>query len=464
MSDAETQDKAESVKRLLPTGRLIMLSSVLFYVGYSYGVNEGFGIPLLLEAGLEERYAPFVFGISSIINVILGGYLGSSSDRCTSSLGRRRPYIIGLTVILLIVTVLYPSGDILSDAFQLQHKTRTIYVICHTGLCVIVFDITLDMIHSLGRSYLFDSVTIQQASSGNAACSFMVSAGSFFGSLLSTVNWKNLLHLSSGGQTKAVFATAILITLVCVILAINSVKEPKIGKDGKLDTTQSLWGKYFICCNYCAFDLYDTYVDSEKNTNIQEKEISQTEELEPLLPKNPLQKNRNHNSVCKFLCSPFMKAYARIQDMLYFIKSLSTPVLWLWLAQVLEWTTMLSLLFLMTNFVAIFIYNGEPDADTDSKEREDYDEGLQMGLYCKCIEFASSICFSAFLYSKYSHRFYTRAAHISIHVLTFLSTGILIFNKSIYVVASLHVIFGCFYSWILIIPLTLLQNYKVSCS
>ena len=490
MSEAEVErcesqePEAEPVKRLLPPGRLIMLSTVLFFVGYSYGVNSGFGIPLLLEAGLEERYAPFVFGISSAVNVILGGYLGSSSDRCTSTLGRRRPYIIGLTIILLIATILYPRGEDLSDAFQLEDNADTIYVICHTGICVTIVDITLDMIHSFGRSYLFDSVTIQQAFSGNAACSFMISAGAFFGSLLSAVDWKDVLHLSSRDQTKVVFATAVVITSVCAILSISSVKEPKIGKNGKIDHS-STWKKHFLCCNYCAFDLYDTnnYINTkvsiqskditktntsiqnqdtcETNTSSQYKDTSEADETTPLLDKTP-QQNSGHTNPCNYPCYLFRKAYEAVQDTIYFIKSLTTAVLWLWLAQVLEWTTMLSLLFLITNYVGIFIYDGEPDADDDSKEKDDYDKGVRMGLYCKCIGFASSLCYSVFLYSKYSRRFYTRAAYIGIHVLTFLSTGILIFNKSIYVVASLHVIFGFYYSWILIVPLTLLQSYKVS--
>ena len=91
------------------------------------------------------------------------------------------------------------------------------------------------MINTLDRSYLFDSISPQQSSYGNAVFSFMTSAGSLFGALLSAPNWVTILHLSNGSQTKVVFATVVL--LVCVIITINSVKEPKIGKDGKLDIT-----------------------------------------------------------------------------------------------------------------------------------------------------------------------------------------------------------------------------------
>jgi len=62
-------------KRRLPLRRMFMLSSLLFFVGYSYAINEGFGIPLLLEAGLSERYAPIIFGLSSIVSVFVGEYL-----------------------------------------------------------------------------------------------------------------------------------------------------------------------------------------------------------------------------------------------------------------------------------------------------------------------------------------------------------------------------------------------------
>ena len=182
--ESTTHGRANPVKKTLPHGRIFMLSTVLFFVGYGYAVNEGFGVPLLLEAGLEEQYVSFALGISSIINVILGGYLGSSSDRCTNPLGRRRPYIIGLTTVLLIASVLYPYGNVLSDAFQLKHGSHTIYLIFHTAICVIIFDVCLDMTNTLDRSYLFDSISDQQSSHGNAVFSFMTSAGSLFGALL----------------------------------------------------------------------------------------------------------------------------------------------------------------------------------------------------------------------------------------------------------------------------------------
>ena len=59
---------------------------------------------------------------------------------------------------------------------------------------------------------------------------------------------------------------------------------------------------------------------------------------------------------------------------------------------------MLSLLFFITNFVGSIVYDGSPEAKYNSKERKNYDEGIQMGLVCQGIGFGS-LLFFLFSYS-----------------------------------------------------------------
>ena len=220
-----------------------------------------------------------------------------------------------------------------------------------------------------------------------------------------------------------------------------------------------------MCAILCHRGLHINVNNNNNNLMVQ-SDIHDTEEVTSMtVDENHESEPISHETQQKKNCCFIMEAfYTRVYNVYYFIKSLSSSTLWLWLTQVLDWMTMLSLLFFITNFVGSIVYDGSPDAEPNSKERKDYDKGVRMGLVCQGIGFASSLCFSLFLFSKYSHKFQTRAVYISIHVLTFLATGILTFSKSIYVVASLHIIFGCFYSWIQIIPFTLLWKYKVSMS
>ena len=262
----ETEENHDSLyengpqKRILPVRRIFMLSSLMFFVGYSYSINEGFGIPLLLEAGLSERYAPIVFGISSIVSVFIGEYIGSASDRCTSLLGRRRPYIIGLSAVVLIAAVAYPYAISASGLFKLRGNSKAVYIISHTAVCVVLFDVFLDMTNAIDRSYLVDSITTQQNDIGNSIFSALVSAGSCIGGLVSALDWERVFKLSTGDQTKVVFATVYLVLFVCIILTLSSVKEAHIGKDGEVQwVADSRWMRCYNCCNYFTFDLYKRF-------------------------------------------------------------------------------------------------------------------------------------------------------------------------------------------------------------
>jgi len=62
---------------------------------------------------MPEKYYSFMWCFSPIIGVLVGPLLGSSSDRCRSRFGRRRPYIVGLVIGAIIgLTFLIFSKDI----------------------------------------------------------------------------------------------------------------------------------------------------------------------------------------------------------------------------------------------------------------------------------------------------------------------------------------------------------------
>ena len=542
MAEPEENDDAltetTSQKRLLPVRRIFMLSSLLFYVGYSYSINEGFGIPLLLEAGLSELYAPIVFGVSSILSVFVAEYLGSASDRCTSLLGRRRPYIIGLSVIVLAAAIVYPYGVTLSSMLKLKGNSKAAYVITHTAVCVIVFDVFLDMTNAIDRSYLIDSMTTQQSNTGNSIFSALTNAGACVGGLTASLDWERILGLSTGGQTKVVFVTIILVLFVCVILTLNSVKEPHIGKDGEIRcSNNSRRSRCYICCNYFSFDVYKksvktieyelqpiepsssdehtignvagmaedslnsvtehgnkregptiieqsfnyedtsgsvsvqesvlTTVDFSSKTELQNIEKSCNEQCSDDLtvvseisqkPVVTLEMSTKNKMNCVFKLPRLL--YIQILSAVNFIRSLSVATIWLWITHFLEWIAVLSLNFFLTIYVASVVYNGSADADPSSESFRNYNKGIRMGFACQSIEFGSSFIFSL-LFKRIISVIRLRELVIGIHILTFISSGLLIIFSNIYLVASLCIIIGWFYALVEIIPFTIIQQYKV---
>lgn len=549
---AEPEENNDFQKRILPVRRIFMLSSLLFSIGYSYVANEGFGIPLLLEAGLSERYAPIVFGISSIVSVFVGEYLGSASDRCTSILGRRRPFIIGLSIIVLIAAIAYPYGGALGSLLKLRDDSKTIYIISHTAVCVVIFDVFLDMTNSIDRSYLVDSITTHQSDIGNSIFSALTSAGSCVGAFVSSLDWEGILKLSTGGQTKVVFVTIIILLFVCISLTLNSVKEPCIGKDGKIQqhSSNSRWTRCYICCNYFAFDLYrksantteyeleqigltlfyeQTSVSTDeatitndsvnpvtehvsisdeptndesfncqnltddKSTSVQDivpSTVSNVSNIEiqdvgeesineqsyddltvismnsqsPLVSLHTNDTMNQHVDFIKYKASWVfnvpIRFYFRILGAVNFIRSLSAATVWLWMFHLLEWVAALCLNFFITNYVGSVIYNGSADGDPNSQSFRNYNKGIRMGFACQSIGYGSSFIFSL-LFKRIITVIRLRELCIGIHVLTFVSAGLLIPFNNIYLVAFLFIVFGWFGALVQIIPFTIIQQYKV---
>ena len=158
---------------------------------------------------------------------------------------------------MLIGAIAYPYAMSVSGLFKLRGNSKAVYIISHTAVCVILFDVFLDMTNTINRSYLVDSITTQQSDIGNSIFTALEGAGSCMGSLVSALDWEKMFELSTGDQTKVVFATVLLVLFVCIILTLSSVKEPHIGKDGKAKQyAANKWTKCYSCCNHFTFDLY----------------------------------------------------------------------------------------------------------------------------------------------------------------------------------------------------------------
>lgn len=99
------------VPKKRPTGRLVMHSMAMFGREFCYAVEAAFVTPVLLSVGLPKSLYSLVWLISPILGFVLQPVVGSASDHCTCSWGRRRPYILGLGIIMLVGMALYLNGD-----------------------------------------------------------------------------------------------------------------------------------------------------------------------------------------------------------------------------------------------------------------------------------------------------------------------------------------------------------------
>ena len=84
----------------LSSARVIAVSLIGFAVEFTWAMGEATIIPFLEELGLQTDVAGLIFLTNPIFSLPLAPLLGRWSDRCTGNrLGRRRPFLIGLTII-----------------------------------------------------------------------------------------------------------------------------------------------------------------------------------------------------------------------------------------------------------------------------------------------------------------------------------------------------------------------------
>lgn len=92
-------------------GRLLLHGLVMFGREFCYAVEAAFVTPVLLSVGLPRSLYSLVWLISPILGFLLQPIIGLASDHCRSSWGRRRPYILGLGILMLVGTTLFLNGD-----------------------------------------------------------------------------------------------------------------------------------------------------------------------------------------------------------------------------------------------------------------------------------------------------------------------------------------------------------------
>lgn len=77
---------------------LVRVSAAVMGIEFSYAAETAFVSPTLLKIGVEHQHMTLVWALSPLVGFFLTPILGSMSDRCKLNVGRRRPFIILLSI------------------------------------------------------------------------------------------------------------------------------------------------------------------------------------------------------------------------------------------------------------------------------------------------------------------------------------------------------------------------------
>ena len=307
----------------LPLWRVLLLCALAGTVELGYAVESAYAAPLLVAAGLELKYASLILGVSPLFGILFHIYLGGLSDECRCKCGRRRPFILFLSITLILGFSIAPFSPRLNIGAV---------GILFTIIGILTLDFSLGQLQLPLRAYLLDVVPVSQVQSSNFILIVIGGIGGVLGFVLGGINWAKVLNqeLNIITEAQVIFGLSIVLIIVCLLCTLFSVKEIpyRPQNDTEIQTTN----------NSCGCSL-----------------------------KNP-----------KDCCFEFLKT---ILESLKFVYYMSKEMWILWFAVLFGFISSFSIILFFTTFVAEVVFGGIYDAPQDSEPYHLYTNGVQMGSW-----------------------------------------------------------------------------------
>lgn len=443
---------------------LVRVSAAVMGIEFSYAAETAFVSPTLLKIGVQHQHMTLVWCLSPLVGFFLTPVLGSMSDRCKSNFGRRRPFILLLSVGVLLGLLLVPNGETLGYAFGdeypsiinntnvpiqnvLPHRataqvarngddetlaasTRTPHPwgILFTILGTVLLDFDADACQSPSRAYLLDVTIPEDHARGLSTFTIMAGLGGFMGYSLGGIDWDNtVIGQAFGGHVRAVFSLITIIFILCVFFTITSFNEiPLWILDEELHRQ--------IPSSTCKI----TKALSEQDV-VEKAEVASygtVEEDKIHHPQNNLRRytmpapcvNRDYDELPGSNCAetsftennPTENVNDGIMDksetvtlrtylksiifMPHSLRMVCLTNLFCWMAHVCY-----SLYF--TDFVGEAVFGGNPKALDGTEEFNNYEEGVRFGCWGMAMYSLSCACYSLII-EKLIKRFKARKVYV----------------------------------------------------
>jgi len=491
MAGEVTHDLEEATNNLrFSSVKLITFNSIV--CGLEFCASAGFTYipPLLLKAGIPEQWMGITLGIGPFLGFLTVPFLGQFSDRLSdkSLLGKRKPFILALCLLLLLTLLLIPyygayvqregRADESDGEFNV---TFSALLLC---ICVVLFDFASQVCLSPCEALLSDISSItEQNDQAFTAYSFMVSFGGCVGYFLSSIDWKSsyisLFFPEDSSQELISFSILTFLFLFTVILTLSSTRESAISAYKRLrrrrpprdngigDSTES---------DASASDDATSpliRVKSDENASLRlhacpSPDITRSRSDSPTLPVplkflplilRPL--NRLQRRLCRLIpaTASITAACTALAHRLKPSPSSIPPILIpLMVAQFFSWSAMMALLIFYTDFVGRAVMGGDPNASVGSPEFVNYDLGVRVGSQGLFFNALVAMTFSLAM-ERLMRRFPSRILWTWSLYLFVSCSAAMLFTNSVPIHYFLIGLTGTFYACINALPIAVIGEY-----
>uniref|UniRef100_A0A8C7KFB4 Solute carrier family 45 member 3 n=1 Tax=Oncorhynchus kisutch TaxID=8019 RepID=A0A8C7KFB4_ONCKI len=434
--------------------------------------------PLLLQAGMEERYMTMVLGVGPVLGLIFVPMIGSYSDSWRGRFGRRRPFIWLLCVGVLLGLQVLPQASHLAALLYPQRPRWLEGILLVGAACLLEF--SGQACFTPLEALISDQFPGEEESRrAFSVYSLMISLGGCLGYLLPALDWSHAPTAAYlGGQQAFIYALITLIFLTCLLSTVfisedrwTEGKETRKGVSVSSTLSPSHWRS-----RYCGHPL-----------------LSRTQCV---------------RMAVGWFVSLCVSALPRVYGV---CMSLPAVIRRLFVAELFSWMALMSFMLFYTDFMGVGLYRGVPNATPGTQERLRYDEGrmgrhlldpfhllqkvaanltfsfflpcdifirfsihpfqcshrstlpsylpgvrmASVGLFLQCL--ISVVC--SILMERWMVLLGTRAVYVSSVILLALATAVMSFSKSVVMVTVMAAATGYTFCVLQVLPYTLLCLY-----
>ncbi|CAO3644138.1 unnamed protein product [Mucor fragilis] len=191
------------------------------------------GTPYLLSLGLSKSYMSLVWIAGPLSGLIMQPVVGVISDSCRSKWGRRRPFLVGGSIIVVLsllaigwtreLTRLFTNSEG-GDTF----KTVSIIVAIAS---IYILDFSVNCVQASCRALIVDSLPPSQQEDGTAWAGRMVGLGNVAGYFMGYADLVRVFPFFGDTQLKVLCVFATIVLLGCDFITCYTVKEKVLKID-----------------------------------------------------------------------------------------------------------------------------------------------------------------------------------------------------------------------------------------
>ncbi|KAL5639507.1 hypothetical protein ACGC1H_006221 [Rhizoctonia solani] len=193
-----------------------------------WSVEMAYASPYLLSLGLKKSHMALVFVAGPLSGLIMQPLIGVLADHSTSSLGRRRPYMLAASLVSIGGLILLGFTREFSGIFG-GAKSITVGIAIYAIFCI---DFSINAVQAVDRALLVDILPPSQQAAGNAWAGRMFGLGSVAGFFIGGIHLPNVFPWLGRTQLEVLTVVSSVLLLALHGVTAVSVEEKVLVIDG----------------------------------------------------------------------------------------------------------------------------------------------------------------------------------------------------------------------------------------